>query len=96
MASPIFLGLVLLKYKNPLYNQLHHFINVCQRNLCVKPSLKAEVLTMRRRGNCSTLFLSAMKSENYFIAPIISNTPILSLGSVFLSEDTVGLEGTLS
>lgn len=50
---------------------------------------------MRRMDNCSTLFLSVMENENYFIAPIGSNTWIFSLGSLFHSE-AVAPEGTLS
>lgn len=45
-------------------------------------------------ANCSALFLSVMKSTNYFIAPIVSNPPIFSSGSLCLSE-VVGLEVTL-
>lgn len=51
-------------------------------------------MTVRRMANCSALFLSVMKSENCFIAPIVSNPPIFSSGSLCLSE-VVGLEVTL-
>jgi len=45
-------------------------------------------------GDCSTLFLGVMESENYFVVPIGSNTPVSSLGTV-LHFEPVGPEAAL-